>query len=523
MDKIGLVLIAAGLTLLVGFPHAPAQVTQIQGGRALDANYGVGTGGVNTARPTSSFDSQLYITGQVTGLSRFRGRVGYAAPEELRSNIPSSALDSFRRQSVGLEEAIGSEVYRPSPYYGRTTTVLSVPKIIAGGSAPGTSMPRRTTLTAPVARRLYLTATADYASIAVLRPQHMILATPLVRSHESFLRGLGGASVLMPAAGEVELYRPPGRLTPGRLQEQQSTVGGAGESAERQDQVDLGVDNLVKNRFPGISEQEMPAEPGPGAAREATGRTPWLEPDKIVGEPGYGWDQDVFLDVLIRINQLRAWRQLTSGVSAPAGPISAGLKTSEGDRERLVEIVGKGLVIKGLAGKDRNILNAQLAAAGKKLKAGKFYDAAAACEAAIEIAPTNPLPCIGAALSLFAAGEPYSAALYLSRAMELFPPIMEIKVDLSKILGTQLKVWETRMLALDKSIELSGRETEPMLRFLAAYANYQLGMTEKAKAHAAALADVARTDKILSAYARFILTGKRPENRNTGGPVSKDK
>ena len=60
--------------ILVSAGVVYAQVRPVQGGQALDANYLVGSGGLNTIRySTDRINTNLYVTGQVTGGFYFHG------------------------------------------------------------------------------------------------------------------------------------------------------------------------------------------------------------------------------------------------------------------------------------------------------------------------------------------------------------------------------------------------------------------------------------------------------------------
>ena len=91
---------------------AGGQLRPVAGGRALDANFQVGSGGWNTTvRSPLGVSSQLYVDGQVTGLGNFRGTVGYNAPNQLHMTVPSAALSDFERRSVGISEVMGGAGY----------------------------------------------------------------------------------------------------------------------------------------------------------------------------------------------------------------------------------------------------------------------------------------------------------------------------------------------------------------------------------------------------------------------------
>jgi len=485
------------------------QVTQVQDGRALDANYGVGSGGINAPRPPDVLDSQLYITGQVTGLSRFRGGVGYTAADELRLNLPSSRLETFRQQSVGVADAVGGTAYRTSPYYDRMRTTFSVPRIVAGDAAPGSSMPMSNTVPSATAAKLYRDATAEYGSLATLKPEHMASATPLVRSPiSSPLETDGLRSPLSEPADEA--FRSLGQFGITRPGEQQAEAAQGEQDTQIQSRVELKVDTSVETKVPPIPAAVAAPEQKSDVTRGQGQEFLPLEIEEILKDLDYRSDQDIFMDMLVRLSELKAGRPLAgSPAEAKAPPSAASAAGSAGRRQGIVEIVDKGLVIHGLAGNVRNSLNVVMSSAAQSLKEGRFYEAAAAYEVAIGLAPANPLPRVGAAMSLLAAGEPYNSSLFLRNAMELLPPIMEMQVDLPEIFGPQLGVLKSRLSALDERVE-EPPSAAATLRFLAAYVHAQLGQAEAARTHANKLKEAAGDDEFLSAYAAFVLTGRKP-------------
>ena len=103
-------LVAVTITLLIVSVTA-AQVVRTQSGQALDANYRIGGGGVNSVSGGARINSQLYVTGQVTGLGGFRGSIGYYPANTMRLVLPSEAMETFQGQSVGLSQAMGGGSY----------------------------------------------------------------------------------------------------------------------------------------------------------------------------------------------------------------------------------------------------------------------------------------------------------------------------------------------------------------------------------------------------------------------------
>jgi len=93
-------LAAAGLALGVAGPVLGQQRVG-SGGRALDANPQVGSGGQNQPEGQVDFRRRNdVVTGNVSGGRAFRGDVGFRAPNEFRGSLGSDDLFEFRRNSL---------------------------------------------------------------------------------------------------------------------------------------------------------------------------------------------------------------------------------------------------------------------------------------------------------------------------------------------------------------------------------------------------------------------------------------
>ena len=111
------------------------------------------------------------------------------------------------------------------------------------------------------------------------------------------------------------------------------------------------------------------------------------------------------------------------------------------------------------------------------LKQGRYYRAADAYTLASLYKPDDPLAYAGKSHALFASGEYMSSALFLSRALQIFPEYARFKIDLVSMVGDRDKL-ETRVVDVE---EWLGRSGAPELQFLLAYVYYQMGRPEPAK------------------------------------------
>jgi tetratricopeptide (TPR) repeat protein len=106
------------------------------------------------------------------------------------------------------------------------------------------------------------------------------------------------------------------------------------------------------------------------------------------------------------------------------------------------------------------------------LRAGEYYQARALCERAEVLDRHNPLVLMSHGHAMLAAGEYYSAAHKLSRAVELFPGIAFFKLDLRAFI-TEPDVLEKRRADLERRLE---EREDYRFRFVLGYAEYYSGL-----------------------------------------------
>lgn len=198
--------------------------------------------------------------------------------------------------------------------------------------------------------------------------------------------------------------------------------------------------------------------------------------------------------------------------SAPEGeePQDAASATEQ-DADRVELTRDEGILLHGLAGTSADLFNAQMARAEELLRRGRYYSAAEHYELAVMVDSSNPLARLGLSASLLMAGEPVTAGLHLRRAMEMFPPMMETRLDM-KLLADRDR-FRLQMKQLDRRLADTG-EVDPLLALTAAYYHYSAEGAEAAAPAARKLREVSEDDALLQAFARFLLTGRRPAETN---------
>lgn len=473
-------------------------------GQARDASPQVGSGGLNTGTSIGAYgsfalDSQLYVTGQVTGLARFRGSVPYTAPGQFQIGLPSASLSDFQRRSVGIGDVLSGSTYAPAPYYDPARTILRAPAIVAGLGLPGTNVPANASMINPsVASRLYVNAMAQYQSLLPSSPGRA-LAVPM-QPMPSAVTPYGSAVREGVSAGAAARNReePPvpgaGVLFDVLLDRERARLG---KELYELEHPEWSVKARVRAAVQ--AEANFPLYPGDPNAYRGTrnvARGTGLE------SPAAREDLDAFFEFLQRLAQRR---DLTGGlpeanaVLPPSGPGA------------IVELTpGNVIVIHAFAGRGKDLLNRTLADADAKLKTGKFYEAAEAYETAYVQNLRNPVPRLGRALAYFGAGEPVTAGAEVRMALETFPPLMEMHLDIRALMD--MNVFTSRLADLDRRLAAAEEgSADPVLSFMACYLHHNAGHQADARRYALMVQSVAGETKTARAYADYVLTGKLPE------------
>ena len=121
--------------------------------------------------------------------------------------------------------------------------------------------------------------------------------------------------------------------------------------------------------------------------------------------------------------------------------------------------------------------NEHVRAAEEHLRAGRYYRAADAFALASVYKPDDPLVLAGRSHALFAAGEYISSALFLSRALAIYPEYMQMRVDLAGLVGGQEKVTQ-RLADVEQWYARSG---SGQLQLLLSYVYYRTGNLTQAR------------------------------------------
>lgn len=491
-------------------------------------------GGLVRSPDTIDRSGNLIVTGNVRGGRYFRGIVPYQSERSFEADVPSSSLDSFLRDSAGSEDiGGGAGKYITQPYYSGTRTVTAARPDDGGILRPAsTRIDERTgsKFVLPLSRLggvpVREDVVAPYTSIK-LRPLSMSpeeLEQVISDETQAFLEGniqyplrnklageqrrpplellptgqkdvndkvvkLGqnllveGKLLQLPAAAEsygkkqeeIKTKMPEqlmGEGTPGALGGQEAAPGVLDLRVDVYEQMKRQIDNVKR-----VLEQPLEVE-----------QAKKVDVNDRVKQRG---DEELFAATKAQIEKRRAAaeegkRELSSSQDMPLqrdAVAEKGHALEEPSQKETgnEDVAAKARMILGeyktFAAFSEDKFNRNMRAAEEYLKRGRFYRAADAYTLASIYKPDDPLAYAGKSHALFAAGEYMSSALFLSRAIEIFPEYVQFKIDLVAMVGDKDKL-ESRIANVEQWLDESGAAE---LQFLLGYVYYQMGRHAEAQ------------------------------------------
>ncbi len=471
----------------------------------------------NSASTYRPINTQLYITGQVTGLRSFRGEVGYRAPNELRTNVPSAEIGVFLRQSVGLPDVLAGRNYLPHAYFDRSLTAWPAGGILAGRTAvtadfsrTSRGTPARTAQMPAGAKPQFYDPAGIYSQAfpQMARPQPP--SVPSLRTKPPIITFdimAELARIMVQAPIEIELPSRPYEIV--KPSEQAKLAAELAKLVPVKSEIDARVGKMIDFEV--------------DAAVDATPKG--LEPVPVRKQielvPGLG--DDAFIELLEKLRARREKEALEEQTAPKKPGRRQRLPEPDMDQEGLDQLPpadrqkskraaieftpGGDVVIRSFAGSHEDWFNLNLKKAADHLAHGRYYAASRQYKLAIKLNQENPMARLGLCLSLFGAGEPRTAGLSLYRAMILFEPIGETRLDIAFMMDEA--IFARRLDMLEHQIQRGGSDVPVLVYLTAVFMHRSAGQDFRAQEYARKLLESAGGDQLLTRYANFVLTGRR--------------
>jgi hypothetical protein len=425
------------------------------------------SGLIPSANPIDT-TGNLVVTGNVAGGMYFRGVVPYSGATNFSAPASSLAhtsggIDSFLRSTAGSQDF--EQRGGITPYYSPTWTVA-------------TTTPGGKVVSTPQAGNSYGIESLSGAGLPSEQTGYN-------------QRGYVSRAVNRPLSrGQQELEK----LIEADVAPRRAEALGGVPISEAQSQEQFWQQLRVPMEHPGftagVQGQITPtAEPNVAtllglSARQAKQPAPvpegTLQQFGSALEPGQGLD--IFEQMKIQLGKLIVDVNLPAG---EVGQVSA--STTEANKPAATGIskasvpasgtTGFAEAYKSFAAVSDDKFNRHIRTAEGYMKHGRFYRAADAYTLAIVYKPTDPLGYAGKSQALFAAGEYMSSALFLARALEVFPEYAKLRIDLVGMIGDK-DALENRILEAKEWRDIS-KSAE--LEFLLSYVYYQMDRLEFAR------------------------------------------
>ncbi len=475
---------------------------QIDTRARIDANNQVGSGGFNSATRHLGFDSaNLYITGNVTAGRSFRAFSPVRDSFSLSIATPSSRLSNFERDSVNIADVLAGRTPQvTSPYYSPQRTTTSYGTISAGfndpnrvGSGGMYAIPERVTayglsrnaqgyLTESGARSAANSVSAGQLTVSISGGNSFLEHLPLQQTYGTAATGLaptqratsyGGLWLIQQGAEYIEdgQARQSSPLEAMQRSMEEGAGWGDAEGAatfasqsfgSRRNEAASADDSTVpaSQRWRMLLSDQTTDSEGQQTADARAGTETGFVPT------GVSMSRDLMMAYRVIHDAKAADAELSPSATRSE---KARLGGSLHDAQAMFADP-----VDSFAGVTQSAAEQLIREAEEQVRQGQYYRAKALYERALMIDPLNPLILMGLGHATLAAGEFFSAALILSRAVEAFPAIGHLKFNLQSFI-TEEDLLDKRRAELERRLETSD---DYRFRFLLGYAEYYSGLAK---------------------------------------------
>ena len=484
-------------------------------GRGTTPPSSVRSGLVRSPNPIDT-SGNLLITGNVRGSRYFRGIVPYRATTDFRAGLGSSSLDSFLRRSAGSED-FGTFSSKTRPCYSPTRTVTTTragypgvfkpPTMIKGSGADRFAQPSLPRLNT-TALGLSVAGKGRPMSMNPLELEKLLSTEIDVHQQDS---------KQIPAEDAEKQYKKQMELFRRNLQQAKDKAAELKRSlVEKDDSLQVPAEpekqtlkkpeeQRSEDSLPDIYKQIEIEEQGEDVSQQFETQSPKEQRSEDSRLDVEDSRLDVYAQMKRQIDNLqKSFKRLPVAARRPDANSrwEEQAKEDTGYEERAdegryqksyrekspaleelsdVDLSAKAKDILGehntFASFSKDKFNQHLRTAEDYLKQGRYYRAADAYTLASLYKPDDPLAYAGKSHALFAAGEYMSSALFLARALNIFPEYALFKIDIEAMVGDKDRL-ESRIADIEQGLK---RNDAGELRFLLGYIYYQMGRVERAK------------------------------------------
>jgi tetratricopeptide (TPR) repeat protein len=529
MSTLNRAIVTTALTLAVLASASPAQVQQVQLGRPMDANPGVGSGGSN--QPVQGYvpvNGNDIVSGNVSGLKYFHGANtvnGGLSGSPIGSSyqfgfngggLGTSTLGNFARQSAGSDiqsTPINSTYFLPSATVSRAQGSLYSAPI--GGGFDSQLIPR--TSVSPVASTAEVSA-MDYGTATISRgaidrmansvpiqpgAPGTLLSSPLFALRETTESATdlanqasrnptpNGASEveqpddasINPSRGDTLAAQVTGRVDP-RIDSQNDELKGAQQNPKAKKIADARLGDSYRTLLEDLKKAEADASaknnesPQVAKKTELKGTNLISDLDPLTGRP--------------RVNPMLKKSAKATGNGSESGSDTDQTHQNSSDNgltpRRLEDLPDstltagrnlkpmKSFVIKRPGG-ETTPADVLLKRAEASLKDGRYLDAVEAYQLALQQDPANGLALVGKSHAELGAGMYQSAANDLKFAFTRNPQMVSVKYEMDNFIPAARQ----EFLFKDLATLATTKEMGNMGSFLLTYLDYQTGRDAELK------------------------------------------
>ena len=489
----------------------------VGGGRGLDANRRVGSGGLNTGvnRGFNSAYGNQIISGNVGAGMSFQGVGGIRDPRAFQAGLGSSSLSNFQRDSYGLNNnAAGAGAGAAQPFYLPSSTVLGIQDIAGGRAKTGSNMPSSANLIPKTPVGQYLGEGRKSSKFGVsgtvdgrldmrarVRSLPLIAGGPTVERASNLL-GVGRRSP------ELGLERPYDEVVKEIVAKRQMEEESARRSTKRSFQALPAWAQPVMESGGG---QEGREGGSPGLVGQPSGMSEQMaknlaESREVLEQSQGKLGVPNLVDIYEQMMAERAADEQREVVAQEVTPKTIGLPDlyvgNEEDKIRDQKLLESIQVYSTFVSRRRTSFNDYMARGEAMLKTRSYYQASQAYEGAISLERMNPLGYLGRAYSLAGAGELVSASESLGQALAIFPEQAGTKIDLRGFFASQEEI--DRITG--KLVKLAEfKEGDARVRLLLGYMYHYSGKRDLAVPVLQEAAALAKTDASVPAELAEII------------------